>query len=73
MKEVLWACEPFKGRIICCILGILIAIIWMFIGFWRTLLLVLLALVGYVVGLAVDDKEKFEALISKVKLIFERE
>ena len=73
MKEFLRACEPYMGRIVCCALGLLTAIIWMLIGFWRTLLLVLLALVGYVIGLSIDDKEKFSDLISKVKLLFERE
>ena len=73
MKEFLKSCEPYRGRIAGCAVGILAAIIWMLIGFWRTLLLVILALVGFGIGLAIDDKEKFRALISRIQLIFERE
>ena len=47
MKEFLRACAPYMGRIVCCFLGVLAAVLWMLLGFWRTLLLALLALGGY--------------------------
>ncbi|MFR1758245.1 MAG: DUF2273 domain-containing protein [Christensenellaceae bacterium] len=73
MKEFLRACAPYMGRIVCCFLGVLAAVLWMLLGFWRTLLLALLALGGYFIGLSIDNREKFRTIIGKIKLIFERE
>jgi uncharacterized membrane protein len=73
MKNFLQMCTPYAGRIICTILGIICAIIWLLIGFWRMLLLAILAALGYLLGLAIDDKEKFAAIIRKIKLVLVRE
>ncbi len=73
MKEFLRACVPYLGRIVCCFLGIVAAVLWMLLGFWRALLLALLALGGYFIGLSIDNREKFRSILNKIKLIFERE
>ena len=73
MKEFLRACVPYLGRIVGCCLGIVAAVLWMLLGFWRTLLLALLALGGYFIGLSIDNREKFRSILNKIKLIFERE
>lgn len=43
--------RPYMGRIICTLIGIAAAVLLLTIGFWPTLLIALLALVGYMVGL----------------------
>ncbi len=42
--------KPYLGRIVGILCGLLIAILIFTIGFWRTLLLCLLVLAGYIIG-----------------------
>ena len=73
MKDFLAQCKPFRGRIFGGAVGLAVAVLWMLIGFWRTLLLVLLVAIGCLAGLYADDKEKCLALVSWVKALFERD
>lgn len=76
MKVFLEWFLPRRSRIIGVFLGFLTAVLLMSLGFWRTLLLALLAAVGYFIGLWRDDKEKFLSILEKVKQlrrIFDRE
>ena len=44
-----WA-KPYSGRIIWILAGIITAVLFLTIGFWRTILIVILALIGYAIG-----------------------
>ena len=45
-----WA-KPYSGRIIWILAGIITAVLFLTIGFWRTILIVILALIGYALSL----------------------
>lgn len=45
----LWM-QPYAGRIFLTVLGLLIGISFLTLGFWRTMLIVLLAAAGYLLG-----------------------
>lgn len=42
--------RPYSGRILLTAIGFIVAILFLTIGFWRTLLIVVLTCVGYLVG-----------------------
>lgn len=44
------AAKPYAGRIALTALGFAVAILFLTIGFWRTILIVLLTAIGYVLG-----------------------
>ncbi len=39
---------------------------WMLFGFWRTLLLAVLATVGYIVGRILEENQSWRALVDKL-------
>ncbi|MGD9559636.1 MAG: DUF2273 domain-containing protein [Oscillospiraceae bacterium] len=44
------AAKPYAGRIIMTLFGLIIAILFLTIGFWRTLLILILSAAGYLLG-----------------------
>lgn len=42
--------RPYMGRIVMTLIGLVIGILLLTIGFWKTLLLVLVTTIGYVCG-----------------------
>lgn len=48
------------------IIGVLFWIIWMAFGFWRTLLLLVLAAVGYIVGRILEENQSWRVLLDKL-------
>ncbi len=48
--------RPYAGRIVWTVAGLLVAVFFLTIGFWRTLLVLLLCGAGFVVGLWRDGK-----------------
>ena len=54
MKAFWEKIKPYIGRIVCTVLGLTAAILFMTIGFWRTFLLLLCCAAGYVGGLIHD-------------------
>jgi uncharacterized membrane protein len=47
--------EKHGGKMIGIILGLLVALLWIFIGFWKTLFIVICILIGYFVGQRFDN------------------
>ena len=47
--------KPYSGRIIWILAGIITAVLFLTIGFWRTILIVILALIGYAIGVYKDN------------------
>lgn len=41
-------------------------LLWMIVGFWRTLLLVVLAAIGYVVGRIMEENQSWRKLLDKL-------
>ena len=48
------------------ILGLILGILFLVIGFWRTLLLAFCTLIGYLVGMLYDANFDFEKLFDKI-------
>lgn len=42
--------RPYMGRILCTLIGLAVGILLLTLGFWRTLLLVLVTSIGYFAG-----------------------
>ena len=42
--------RPYSGRILLTAIGFIVAILFLTIGFWRTLLIVILTGIGYMLG-----------------------
>ena len=55
-----------KGRTIGAIIGFIIAILVLIIGFFRTLFIVLCTWLGYYIGKKSDDRENFKDILSKI-------
>ena len=47
------------------VIGLIIALLFMIIGFWRTLLLVICVGMGWWVGRQLEDKERFARLLDR--------
>ncbi len=66
-------CGQHKWTLLCVIVGLVLAILLITIGFWRTLLLFGILLVCFVIGVLMDKngpdgvKEFFRSLFSKEK------
>ena len=48
----------YRWRLLCVALGLLLAILWLSIGFWGTLLLAVCIGIGYVVGISIETKNR---------------
>lgn len=42
--------QPYSGRILLTAIGFVVAILFLTIGFWRTLLIAVLTAIGYLIG-----------------------
>lgn len=66
MKYIPNGWKPYKNRILCALIGVLIAILILTIGFGKTFLICLLTGIGFLIGYWLDGKfptEKLEAFI----------
>ena len=61
-----WA-KPYSGRIIWILAGIITAVLFLTIGFWRTILIVILALIGYAIGVYKDNPMRFMRWLNILK------
>mgnify|MGYP001193060076 FL=1 len=61
--------DQYKGRIIFSILGLIIGVLFLTIGFWRTIFLLFITLLGYFIGVVLD-KRLLETFWEKVREIF---
>ena len=60
-------CIEHKYRIGLTAAGFLIAVLWITIGFFKTMLLLILAAAGFALGYRLDAPERFKELIEKYK------
>lgn len=67
LKEVLISIyKNNRGKVIGTIAGLLIAVLMLIIGFFRTLFIVLLMLLGYYIGKKIDNKESIVEVIERI-------
>jgi len=55
---------PLCG-VLCAVLGVLLALMLLFLGFWRTLFVAVLACAGYLIGATENKSEALRQLINK--------
>lgn len=63
----LYQLNPYRFRIIWSILFFFIAVLILVIGFWKTMVLVLFAGVGFLIGKMRDEELDFYSLIAEIR------
>ncbi|MEI5991037.1 DUF2273 domain-containing protein [Enterococcus crotali] len=63
---------PYRNQMIFTTLAILIAILLMTIGFWKTVLLVVLTGIGYFIGKTQDEQRSISSILASIQAFFER-
>lgn len=56
----------YRGRILGTTLGIVLALMWIFLGFWSMAFVVVCGVVGYYIGVRFDGDEDFRAFLERV-------
>ena len=57
---------PYKCRLIGLLIGLIIAILFMTIGFFKTILIIICITAGFVIGYFFDDKIDFGNVVDKI-------
>lgn len=55
-----------QGKIIGAVIGFILAVFMLLIGFFQTLLITLFILIGYFVGKKIDNKEDFIQFLDRI-------
>ncbi|EOL49042.1 DUF2273 domain-containing protein [Enterococcus caccae] len=63
---------PYRNQIIFTSLFVVVAILFMTIGFWKTILLILFTGIGYLIGMMQDEKRSISSILAFVQAFFER-
>ncbi|MGE5381711.1 MAG: DUF2273 domain-containing protein [Methylocystaceae bacterium] len=65
-KLVLYILQEHRGKLIGITLGLVAAILFVTLGFLKTVFIVLCIVVGYVFGKAIDDQKSFDNWLKKL-------
>lgn len=65
-KEVILHVLTLKRRWLGLICGCLLWVLWMVFGFWATLLLFVLAAIGFVVGRIMEEHKSWKDILEKI-------
>ncbi|MFD2306826.1 DUF2273 domain-containing protein [Enterococcus termitis] len=71
MKK-LKALAPYRNQLIFTVLFVVIAILFMTLGFWKTMLLILFTSIGLFIGTMQDEKRSISSIIATIQAFFER-
>lgn len=55
-----------RGKTVGVLVGFFVSIFFLWLGFWRTLFIVLCCSIGYMIGKKVDNREDFRDLIDRI-------
>ncbi|MBO8163134.1 MAG: DUF2273 domain-containing protein [Brevibacillus sp.] len=61
--EILW---EHKGKCLGVIAGLFFGIIYLLVGFWDTLVMIVLVATGYYIGRKLDQKEDLRELLDRI-------
>lgn len=67
-KWLLTMWHDYRGRAVGAVAGLLLGILFLFFGFWRTLFLTIIAGVGFLVGKQVDGQDDWKKIVEKIQL-----
>jgi len=65
-KLVLYILQEHRGKVIGVALGLIAAILFVTLGFLKTLFIVLCIVVGYLLGKAIDEQKSFDNWLRKL-------
>lgn len=63
--EYIWA--NHRGKTIGLLLGLLVSILFVSFGFWKTLFIVFCIAAGYIIGKSIDEETDFDNWINRFK------
>lgn len=72
LLKKLKAIAPYRNQIIFTSVSSLIAILFMTIGFWKTVLLISLTGIGHFIGKMQDEKRSISSILASIQAFFER-
>lgn len=64
-RFLLWALENHPGKLIGTSLGFVLGLLMVTLGFWRTMVLLLFVIIGYLVGKRQDDHQDIISWLEK--------
>jgi uncharacterized membrane protein len=70
--EKLKMLAPYKNQIVYTALFVLIAVLWMTIGFWKTIVLIVFTGIGYSIGMSRDENRSISSIIASIQAMIER-
>jgi len=56
----------YRGRILGAASGVVLALMWIFLGFWSTAFVLICAAIGYYIGVRFDGDEDFRTFLERV-------
>ena len=66
MKSLWEIYAPYRERVLWTALFVIIGILFLTIGIWRTLLLAALGAIGYCIGYRGDEPERFSEIVDTI-------
>lgn len=66
LSRVLALFYRHRGKVLGILAGFLISILFLTIGFWRTLFISICCTVGFIIGKKVDNREDFREIIDRI-------
>ncbi|MDQ7095791.1 DUF2273 domain-containing protein [Desulfosporosinus sp. PR] len=64
-RFVTWALEYHPGKFIGTLIGLIVGLLMVTLGFWRTMVLAIFVLLGFVLGKRQDDHQDIIAWLEK--------
>jgi len=64
-RSLVWAVDNHPGKLIGTSLGLILGLLMVTLGFWRTLVLALFVLLGFMLGKRQDDNESITTWLDK--------
>ncbi|WP_366557141.1 DUF2273 domain-containing protein [Desulfosporosinus sp. BICA1-9] len=66
MNFLVWAIDNHPGKFIGTAIGSLVGLLFVTLGFWQTLVLVLFATVGFIIGKRQDDHKDISTWLERI-------
>ncbi|SDH08762.1 DUF2273 domain-containing protein [Desulfosporosinus hippei] len=64
-QSLVWALDNHPGKLLGTSIGFILGLLFVTLGFWRTLVLVLFAVIGFVLGKRQDEHKDLSAWVEK--------
>ncbi|MGK0551104.1 DUF2273 domain-containing protein [Enterococcus faecalis] len=64
--------RPYQNQFTFTLLFLLVAILFLTLGFWKTMLLLLFAAIGYLIGTMKDEQRSFFSIIASLQAYIEK-